>query len=70
VRRIFEETLTSPNPNQNSTAQWHFFSSNNSAPANKKKGFYADHNPNKQLRLDLFFYEAAQNLEVFSNIQK
>jgi hypothetical protein len=48
VRRIFEETLTSRNPNQNSATLWRIFSSKKSAPANRKKGFYTNRNPNKQ----------------------
>jgi hypothetical protein len=57
------------NPNQNSTTLWQIFSSNKHAPANRKKGFY----PTVILtswRLDSVLYEAAQNFEVFSNIQK
>jgi hypothetical protein len=40
-----------------------FFISNNSAPANRKTGFYANRDPNKQEVG--FMYEAAQNFEVF-----
>ncbi len=47
MRRIFEETLTSRNPNQNSATHWRIFSSNKSPPANRKKGFYTNRNPNK-----------------------
>ncbi len=36
------------NPNQNTAAMWRIFSSNESAPANRKTGFYADCDPNKQ----------------------
>jgi hypothetical protein len=36
------------NPNQNRAALWRIFSSNKSAPANRKTGFYANHDPNKQ----------------------
>jgi hypothetical protein len=32
----------------NSATLWRIFSSNKIAPANTKKGFYANHNPNKQ----------------------
>ncbi len=42
VRRKFEETLTSRNPKQNSPTLWQIFSSNESAPANRKKGFYTN----------------------------
>jgi hypothetical protein len=45
VRRIFEETR---NLNQNRASIWKIFSSNKSAPANRKKGFYTNRNPNKQ----------------------
>ncbi len=48
VRRIFEETLTHRNPNQKSATLRRSFSSNESAPANRKKGFYTNRNPNKQ----------------------
>jgi hypothetical protein len=57
------------NPNQNRAALWRIFSSNNSAPANRKTGFYANHDPNKK-KLDSFLFEAAENFEVFSNIQE
>jgi hypothetical protein len=36
------------NPNQNRAALWQVFSSNESAPANRKTGFYANREPNKQ----------------------
>jgi hypothetical protein len=68
VRRILEENLTSRNPNQDSATLWRIFSSNDSAPANRKKGFYTNHNP-KVRGLDAFLYEADQNFELFSNIQ-
>jgi hypothetical protein len=48
VRRIFEDTLTSSNPNQNSATLWLIFSSNKCAPDNRKKRFYTNRNPNKQ----------------------
>ncbi len=44
------------NPNQNSAD----FFINESAPANRKKGFYTNGDPNRR-RLDSFLYEAAQN---------
>jgi hypothetical protein len=69
VRRIFEENLTFRNPNQNSATLWRIFSLNKSAPANRKKGFYTTVILTSR-RLDSFLYEAAQNFEVFSNIQK
>ncbi len=37
-----------PHPNQNSATFWRIFSSNKHVPANRKKGFYTNHNPNKQ----------------------
>jgi hypothetical protein len=43
VRRIFEETLATRNPNQNSRT---IFSSNKSAPANRKN--YTNRVPKKQ----------------------
>jgi hypothetical protein len=48
ARRIFEETLASHHPNQTSATLWRIFSLNKSAPANRKKGFYTNRNPNKQ----------------------
>jgi hypothetical protein len=48
VRRIFEETLTSRNPNQNSATLWRIFSSNKSEPANLKKVFYTNRVSKKQ----------------------
>ncbi len=36
------------NPNQNRAALWRIFSSDESAPANRKTGFYADRDPNKK----------------------
>jgi hypothetical protein len=36
------------NPNQNSATLWRIFSSNKSAPANRKKGFCTNRDPNKQ----------------------
>jgi hypothetical protein len=68
VRRIFEKTLTSLNPNQNSAILWRIFSSNKSAPANRRKGFYTNRDPNKQ-EVGGFLYLAAQNFEIFSNFQ-
>jgi hypothetical protein len=39
---------TSCNPYQNSALLWWIFSSNKSAPANSKKEFYTNRDPNKQ----------------------
>jgi hypothetical protein len=47
-RRIFEEILTSRNPNQISATLWRIFSSFKSARANRKKGFSTNRDPNKQ----------------------
>jgi hypothetical protein len=44
LNRMFEKIHPS-NPNQNSAALWRIFSSNKSAPANRKKGFYTSHLP-------------------------
>jgi hypothetical protein len=38
----------SGNPNQNRAALWQIFPSNKSVPANRKTGFYANRDPNKQ----------------------
>ncbi|MFN9901392.1 MAG: hypothetical protein ACK55Z_21945 [bacterium] len=40
--------LSFRNPNQNRAALWRIFSSNESAPANRKTAFYANREPNKQ----------------------
>jgi hypothetical protein len=39
---------TSRNPNQNRAALWQIFPSNKSMPSNRKTGFYANRDPNKQ----------------------
>jgi hypothetical protein len=39
---------TSRIPNQNRASLWGIFSSNKIAPANRKTGFYANRDPNKQ----------------------
>ncbi len=45
-------------------ALWQNFSSNKSAPANRKKGFYASRLPkNEEIRRML--YEAPKNFELF-----
>ena len=56
------------NPNQNRAALWRIFSLNESAPANRKTGFYADRDPNKQ-EVGSFLHKAAQNFELLLNIQ-
>ncbi len=48
VRRIFEETQTSPNPNQNIATLWRIFFIKKSAPVIWKKGFYTNRVPKKQ----------------------
>jgi hypothetical protein len=60
VRRIFEETLISCNPNQISATLWRIFSSNKHAPANRKKGLYTNRNPNKQ-EVGFNLHEAAHS---------
>jgi hypothetical protein len=46
---MFEERKPAPrNPNQNRATLWRIFSTNISATTNRKKGFYTNHNPNKQ----------------------
>ncbi len=50
------------NPNQNRGALWRIFSSNESAPATSKTGFYADRWTSR--RLESFLHEKAQNFEV------
>jgi hypothetical protein len=45
----WENIPTFRNPNQNSAALWRIFSTNKSAPANRKKGFYTNHrDPNNR----------------------
>jgi hypothetical protein len=46
---------TSHNPNQNGAALW-LFSSNKSAPANRKKGFYTSHLPKNKDIGDVFVF--------------
>ncbi len=50
VSRIFKEFQhpTRPQSKQNSAALWRIFSTNKSAPAIRKKGFYTNRDPNKQ----------------------
>ncbi len=62
VRRIFEETLTSSNPNQNSTTQWRIFSSNKSAPANREKRFYTNRYPNKHEVRFIFVWSGSEHI--------
>jgi hypothetical protein len=38
----------SRNPNKNGAALWRIFSSNKSAPANRKKGFYTSRLPKNE----------------------
>jgi hypothetical protein len=57
------------NPNQNRATLWRIFSSKKSAPANRKTGFYANRDQNKQ-KVGFILNEAAQNFEVLSNIQE
>jgi hypothetical protein len=45
------------------------FSSNKSEPANRKTGFYATEQAGAWIHYS-FLHEAAQNFEVFSNIQE
>jgi hypothetical protein len=59
---------TSHNPNQNRAALWQFFSYNKSSPANRKTGFHATPDSNKQ-DVGFIFAEAAQNFELLSILQ-
>jgi hypothetical protein len=43
-----QRTPISCDPNQNRAELWQIFSSNKSVPANRKTGFYANRDPNKQ----------------------
>ena len=52
---------------QTKIAFWRIFSTNKSVPANRKKGFYANRDPNKQ---EVGFIFAWSRSEVFSNIQE
>jgi hypothetical protein len=45
---------TSCNPNQNRAALRQIFSSNKSAPANRKTGFYANRDPNIEIEKQKF----------------
>jgi hypothetical protein len=67
VRRIFEETLTSRNPNQNSaTLWWIFLKMKVRQPIGRKDSIQTVIPVGG---VDAFLYEAAQNFELFSNIQ-
>jgi hypothetical protein len=67
VRRKFEETLTSRNPNQNS-AHWRIFSLIKVLkPIGTKDSIQTVCRRSK--RLEAFLYLAAQNFELFSNIK-
>jgi hypothetical protein len=59
----------SRNTNQSRAALWRIFSSNKSVPANRKTGFYANREQNKQ-EVRIILPETAQNFEVFLNIQE
>jgi hypothetical protein len=65
VRRIFEEILTSRNLNQNSATLWQIFSSNKSAPANRKKGFYTSRDPNKKEVGLIFVWSGSELWNLF-----
>jgi hypothetical protein len=69
VRRIFEETLTSRNTNQSRNPFGRFFHQIKvRQPKGRKDSIQTVILTSR--RLDSFLYEAAQNYEVFSNIQK
>jgi hypothetical protein len=55
VRRIFQETRTSRNANQNSATLWRIFSSNKSAP-----GFYTNRVPKKQEAGGFFVFSGSE----------
>jgi hypothetical protein len=60
---------TSCNPNHNSAALWRILKKNKSAPANRKKGFYTNRDPNKQGGWIYFCMKRLRAFKVFSNIQ-
>jgi hypothetical protein len=57
------------NPNQNRAALWRIFSSNESAPANRKTQDSMQTVIRTGRRLDSFLHKAAQNFELLSNIE-
>jgi hypothetical protein len=69
VRRIFEETLTSCNPNQTSETLWRsvFHQVKVRQPIGTKDSVQTA--CRRSRRLEAFLYLAAQNFELFSNIQ-
>jgi hypothetical protein len=68
VSRIFEETLTSRNPNQNSaTLQVIFHQIKVRQPIRRKDSIQTV--CRRSRRLEAFLYLAARNFELFSNIQ-
>jgi hypothetical protein len=46
--RIFKEFQHHAIQNQHGASLWRIFSSNKSAPANRRQGFYTNRDPNKQ----------------------
>jgi hypothetical protein len=71
LEEYLKKPLLSRNPNQNSATLWRIFSSDKSAPANRNKGFNTNRVPKKQEVIGFFVqYLAAQNFELFSNIQE
>ncbi len=53
------------NPNQNRVALWLIFSSYKSAPANRKTGFYANRDPNKQEVGFIFAWSGSELWSLF-----
>ncbi len=60
------------NPDQNRAAFWRIFSSNKSAPAKRKTGFYANHDPNKQEVGFIFAWSSPElwSLLKYSRVKK
>ncbi len=56
---------TSRNPNQNWAAFWRIFSSNKSALANRKTGFNANRDPNKEVGL-IFAWSGSELWSLFN----
>ncbi len=56
---------TSRNPNKNREALWHIFSSNKIAPSNRKTGFHANHDLNKQEVGFILAWSGSELLSLF-----
>jgi hypothetical protein len=61
---LWVKNSNTPNPNQKRAARWRILLSTKSAPANRKTGFYANHDPNEQEAGFILAWSGSE-LEVF-----